>query len=77
MSAFPITLTISLCLAFTFVLFFLCERLNGRKASAEHDSLLPLAEESPRLARVRGVADGDCTPGCRCEDCPNRRSAGA
>jgi len=72
MAAFPITLTISLCLAFTFVLFFLCERLNGRKGSAEHDSLLPLAEESPRVARVRGESGDGCTPGCRCADCPNR-----
>ncbi len=72
MSAFPITLTISLCLAFTFVLFFLCERLNGRRGSAEHDSLLPLADESPRLARARSEADEGCTSGCRCDDCPNR-----
>jgi hypothetical protein len=71
-TAFPITLTISLCLAFTFVLFFLCERLNGRKGSAEHDSLLPLADESPRLARVECEGDEACKRGCRCGDCSNR-----
>lgn len=53
MSVVPLTLTISLCLVFTFVIFFLREHARGSLSSAERDSLLPLAEESPRLARIR------------------------
>ena len=48
----PLTLTISLCLLFTFVIFFLCEHARGRVSSTERDSLLPLAEEEPRLVPV-------------------------
>lgn len=48
----PLTLTISLTLVFTFVVFFLREHARGRVSSAERDSLLPLAEEKPRLAHV-------------------------
>lgn len=51
MAVVPLTLTISLCLVFTFVIFFLREHARGRLSSAERDSLLPLAEEAPRLAR--------------------------
>lgn len=53
MPVVPLTLTISLCLVFTFIVFFLREHARGRVSSAERDSLLPLAEENPRLARVR------------------------
>jgi len=52
MAVVPLTLTISLCLVFTFVVFFLREHARGRLSSAERDSLLPLAEETPRLART-------------------------
>jgi hypothetical protein len=45
MAVVPLTLTISLCLVFTFVVFFLREHARGRLSSAERDSLLPLAEE--------------------------------
>ena len=48
----PLTVTIGLCLVFTFVVFFLLEHARGRVSSAERDSLLPLGEETPRLARV-------------------------
>ena len=51
MSVVPLTLTISLCLVFTFVIFFLREHARGSASSAERDSLLPLAEEKARLAR--------------------------
>jgi hypothetical protein len=51
MAVVPLTLTISLCLVFTFVIFFLREHSRGRLSSAERDSLLPLGEESSRLAR--------------------------
>jgi hypothetical protein len=50
MAVVPLTLTISLCLAFTFVVFFLREHARGPLSSPERDSLLPLAEERPRLA---------------------------
>lgn len=50
MPVVPLTLTISLCLVFTFVIFFLREHARGRVSSPERDSLLPLAEEAPRLA---------------------------
>lgn len=49
MSVVPLTLTISLCLVFTFVVFFLREHARGSLSSAERDSLLPLAEEKPRV----------------------------
>ena len=54
MSVIPLTLTISLCLVFTFVVFFIREN-SRRFGSAERDSLLPLAEEKPRVSdRHRG-----------------------
>jgi hypothetical protein len=58
MAVVPLTLTISLCLVFTFVVFFLREHARGRMSSAERDSLLPLAEEKGRPAgpvRSRGL----------------------
>lgn len=45
MDVVPLTLTISLCLVFTFVVFFLREQARGRLSSPERDSLLPLAGE--------------------------------
>ena len=54
MSVVPLTLTISLCLVFTFLVFFLREHARGPLSSPERDSLLPLAEESPRLVRASG-----------------------
>jgi hypothetical protein len=62
MSVVPLTLTISLCLVFTFVIFFLREHARGSLSSAERDSLLPLAEESPRLARIRVTATDSQPP---------------
>jgi hypothetical protein len=51
MSIIPLTLAVSLCLVFTFVVFFLRE--NARRfSSAERDSLLPLGEETPRLVHA-------------------------
>ena len=49
MDVVPLTLTISLCLVFTFIVFFLREHSRGRLSSAERDSLLPLMEEAPRI----------------------------
>jgi hypothetical protein len=56
MSVVPLTVIISLCLVFSFVIFFLREHARGRVSSAERDSLLPLAEETPRLADSTPVA---------------------
>lgn len=50
MSVVPLTVIISLCLVFSFVIFFLREHARGRISSAERDSLLPLAEENRRVA---------------------------
>ena len=66
MAVVPLTLTISLCLVFTFVVFFLREHARGRLSSAERDSLLPLADETPRLVPIRAEHahhGDDC--GCR------------
>lgn len=52
MPVVPLTLTISLTLVFTFVVFFIREHSRGRVSSAERDSLLPLAEENSRLAHA-------------------------
>ena len=51
MSVVPLTLTISLCLVFTFVLFFLRAYSRSRFSSPESEALLPLADETPRLAQ--------------------------
>jgi hypothetical protein len=48
MSVIPLTLTISLCLVFTFVVFFIREQARHTFSSAERDSLLPLTDETPR-----------------------------
>lgn len=67
MPVVPLTLTISLCLVFTFIVFFLREHARGRISSAERDSLLPLAEEGRQLARVslapHHIADRDVERG--------------
>jgi len=49
MSVVPLTLTISLCLVFTFIIFFLREHSRRRFGSAESEALLPLADETPRI----------------------------
>lgn len=67
MPVVPLTLTISLCLVFTFIIFFLREHARGTVSSAERDSLLPLAEEAPRLARAT-ARDDHSGHGCGCED---------
>jgi hypothetical protein len=65
MSVVPLTLTVSLCLVFTFVLFFLREHLRGRFSSPESEALLPLADETPRLAQRASAseANGDSAAG--------------
>ncbi|HEY9249455.1 MAG TPA: hypothetical protein VIO38_10000, partial [Rariglobus sp.] len=49
MSVVPLTLTISLCLVFTFVLFFLREHSRRRFSGLESEALLPLADETPHV----------------------------
>jgi hypothetical protein len=51
MSVIPLTLSISLCLVFTFVVFFLREHTRRSFSSSERESLLPLVDETPRSAR--------------------------
>ncbi|HTQ31094.1 MAG TPA: hypothetical protein VMI53_07780 [Opitutaceae bacterium] len=59
MSVIPLTLAISLCLVFTFLVFFLKEQAHRHHRSAEHEALLPLAEEKPRLVTRRYEDEGD------------------
>lgn len=50
MSVIPLTVFFSLLLAGLFIALFVHEQRRRRFTSAEHDSLLPLAEETPREA---------------------------
>ena len=70
MAIVPLTLTISLCLVFTFVIFFLLEHTGRRFSGVEGESLLPLAEETPRVARGRDAHPHAHGPddGCGCRD---------
>ncbi len=89
MAVIPLTLTISLCLVLTFVLFFLREFTRHRFSSAESEMLLPLAEEQRRPAtagpivlelkdrqprRVRGCKHGGSDAGSA-PRCPDCRNA--
>ncbi len=49
MSVIPITVFLSLGLVFLFVALFLREHRHRHFANAERDSLLPLADEQPRI----------------------------
>ena len=53
MSVIPLTIFFSLLLAGLFIVLFAHEQRRRRFASAERDSLLPLADEQPRLAGAR------------------------
>lgn len=87
MAVIPLTLVISLCLVFTFVVFFLIEHSRNRYSSAESQSILPLAEEAPRLVPIRASSssprhrhdssDCGCAGGERpaCDHCLNRRAS--
>jgi len=73
MNVVPLTIAISLCLVFTFVIFFLREQRSGRVSGAEHDSLLPLADET-RAASVHPAPAHDAAHAhdyagaCGCHD---------
>jgi len=68
MPVVPLTLTLSLCLVFTFVIFFLREHARSRISSAERDSLLPLAEENSRLAHASARRDSARHDAAGCSD---------
>lgn len=78
MSVVPLTLTISLCLVFTFVVFFWREYSRHRFSSAESEALLPLADETPRVVQTGEVAEHPHKPahGCKgnggCASCQRR-----
>jgi hypothetical protein len=58
MSVIPLTIFFSLLLAGLFMVLFAHEQRRRRFASAERDSLLPLADERPRLAASSKVERG-------------------
>ena len=67
MSVIPLTVLFSLLLAGLFIALFAHEQRRRRFASSERDSLLPLADETPREAgrdrRARpGSVPGTTTP---------------
>lgn len=50
MDIVPLTLVISLCLTFTFIVFFAREQHRRRFSGSESESLLPLLDEKPAVA---------------------------
>lgn len=62
MSVIPLTIFFSLLLAGLFIGLFAHEQLRRRFASAERDSLLPLADETPHIAGVDGDHGRPGTP---------------
>ena len=50
MDIVPLTLVISLCLTFTFIVFFAREQARRRFSSSETESLLPLLDEKSAAA---------------------------
>ncbi len=86
MSVVPLTLTISLFLVFTFIIFFLREHARSGNSSVERDSLLPLLEETPHLADSKHLIseldhdhDAELAAGaaeCVCRSIPHARCAG-
>jgi hypothetical protein len=56
MFVIPLTLAISLGLVGIFIVFFLREHERAGRSGAERDSILPLADETPRIAGSVGPA---------------------
>ena len=70
MSVIPLTIFCSLLLAGLFIVLFALEQ-RRRCSSAERDSLLPLADESPRTVFAAGHEpdhDHAAHAGCGCRD---------
>ena len=80
MDIVPLTLVISLCLTFTFIVFFAREQARRRFSSSETESLLPLLDEKSTTlpasaahvidfskARTRCKNHHACSRGDRCE----------
>jgi len=61
MSVIPLTLSISLCLVFAFVVFFLREQARRPFSSAGRESLLPLAGETPWPVSAGARRRPDCS----------------
>ena len=62
MFVIPLTLAISLGLVAIFVAFFLKEHERAGRSGAERDSILPLADETPRIAGSRAPAAEPAKP---------------
>jgi len=83
MSVIPLTIFFSLLLAGLFIVLFAHEQRRRRFASAERDSLLPLADEIPLAVEAdhdhpEPGADGcGCREGLRppCSGCQRRSAA--
>ncbi len=60
MSVIPITVFFSLALAGLFVVLFAREQLRRRCASPERESLLPLADELPRVTNSDPARESGC-----------------
>ena len=71
MSVIPLTLTIGLCLVFTFVLFFIREQSRQHLGGTESEALLPLADERPRIAASDAHA---CQGNGSCAACRRRNA---
>lgn len=73
MSVIPITVFLSLGLVFLFVALFLREHSRRHFANAERDSLLPLADEQPRVQPSASATEifrelaPDHGAGCGCQ----------
>ena len=57
----PLMITGSLCLVFTFIVFFVREQ-SRRFSNAERESLLPLGGETPRVAGRAAPAPAELAP---------------
>lgn len=64
MSVIPLTVFFSLLLAGLFIGLFAHEQRRRRFTSAEHDSLLPLAEETPHPAATPAPRPPSPPDGC-------------
>jgi hypothetical protein len=60
MSVIPITVFFSLALAGLFVVLFTREQLRRRCPSPERESLLPLADELPRVTNSGPTRESGC-----------------